>query len=156
MPAPSSIIPVKAQFSLQTKSLVDQMKGIDEHIASKRPAIAINNVKWLAGHLVNTRYVLMSMIAGEPINPLFREHFGKGSTGEILPTTPSLEEIMNHWAFTDEKLQKTLEHITEDKLKSPPPFQSSIPDHTIAGLIAYMSMHESHHIGQISVIKKLG
>jgi len=104
---------------------------------------------------VNTRITLTSILTGIEQDPDYAQLFGKGTskiTGQIYPT---IDEILNKWKLISVELFASLENLTEDKLVSPPPFQTSIPDNTLLGLIAFMTLHEAHHIGQISAYRKI-
>jgi len=98
---------------------------------------------------------LTSILTGIEQDPDYAQLFGKGTskiTGQIYPT---IDEILNKWKLISVELFASLENLTEDKLVSPPPFQTSIPDNTLLGLIAFMTLHEAHHIGQISAYRKI-
>lgn len=68
---------------------------------------------------------------------------------------PTIDEIKAKWEAVSPELLKSLDTISARRLASKPPFQTSIPDNTLLGLIAFMVIHEAHHIGQISAIRKV-
>jgi uncharacterized damage-inducible protein DinB len=46
------------------------------------------------------------------------------------------------------------EELTDADLAAKAPFQFPVDDDTILGVIAFMAMHESYHIGQLSAIRR--
>ena len=144
-----------AQFELQTISFLNQLSNITDEESNKQAANNINPIKWVAGHIVNTRMSLLRILAGVEQDTKFNRSFGKGSSNKIYAETPDIEEIKVKWNTVSETLIFTLKNLSNEKLNSAPPFQTSIPDKTILGLTAYMAIHEAHHLGQLSVLQKL-
>lgn len=99
--------------------------------------------------------VLLSVLTGKKEYLAFNRLFGKGSDNKIDDSYPSLEVLKENWLHISVTLSVVLDAIPEEDLISVAPFQTSIPDSTLLGLIAYMAAHESYHIGQISVLRKL-
>lgn len=146
---------VIAQFELQTSWFLNALENISEQESNIRLAENLNPIKWVAGHLTDARMTIHSLISGESIQEEYKKLFGKGTSAEPTQAFPTLEEIKVRWVQISEKLKPALHLLPEEKLLAQPPFQTSIPDETLIGLIAYFSMHESFHIGQISVYRKL-
>ena len=114
--------PVKAQLELQTILFHRVLSEIDDDEANKSPDENSIPAKWIAGHIVNTRITLWSILSGKAVTY---------------------------------NLMESLDTCTDDFLASKPPFLTSIPDTTIMGLIAFFVIHEAHHMGQISVLRRL-
>lgn len=148
------IQPIKAQFALQTKLFNTELESISEEKSIISIGNTHNSIKWLAGHLLNTRYVVISILTKTPLDTDFAKLFGKGSTGKVDETYPSLEEIKFRWNESAKDLNDILESKTNEELLVKPPFQTSIPDETLLGFIAYMSYHEAFHLGQLSILKR--
>ena len=47
-----------------------------------------------------------------------------------------------------------LETVDAATLKGPPPFRFSIADATLLGGIAFLTQHDSYHIGQLALLRK--
>jgi len=147
--------PVKAQLELQTILFRRVLSGITDNEANKSLANHLISVKWIAGHIVNTRISLWSILTGKADDPVYSKLFGKGTSGITNQLFPDINEILEKWETVSSELMKSIENCTDDFLMSKPPFQTSIPDNTMIGLIAFMTAHESQHMGQISVLRKL-
>jgi uncharacterized damage-inducible protein DinB len=144
-----------AQFELQTNWFLNELVNISDEQSNKQTTDNLNPTKWVAGHILNTRMTLLSLLTGVASDQNFNKMFGKGSSNKIEPSFPTIDEIKLKWDVVSSKLTECLKNIPSEKLLSPPPFQTSIPDKTLHGLITYMASHESYHIGQLSILKRL-
>ncbi len=145
---------ILAQLMLQTRQFHQALDGITEEESIKVALPGLNPVKWVAGHLLNTRLLVLAVLTGQENDPAFARMFGKGSTGSVDASYPAMKEIMERWEATAGKLS-VLTELSDEFLLSKPKFQTSIPDETTLGFVAYMASHESMHLGQISVLRKL-
>jgi uncharacterized damage-inducible protein DinB len=144
----------KSQFELQSSWFLNALADISEEESNKQIADNLNPIKWVAGHVLNTRMSLLSILSGKPQDLNYNTFFGKGSSNKLDSSFPSIEEIKLKWQSVSIELTDCINVLTEEKLISPPPFQTDIPNNTLHGLIAYMVIHESHHIGQLSILRK--
>lgn len=145
---------IKAQFELQTKLFLDVLSSIVDSESNQKIADHLNSVKWVAGHVLNTRLTLLGILANEIPDPEMSKYFGKGTSGLIHEEMPNIKLIIENWKVVSTRLLATLEQLNEEALSSPPPFQTSIPNKTLGGLIAFMALHEGHHLGQISILRR--
>lgn len=144
-----------AQFELQTNWFLTELVNISEEQSNKKRVDNLNPIKWVAGHILNTRMTLLSLLTGVDSDQNFNKMFGKGSSNKIESSFPTIEEIKFKWGVVSSELSECLKNIPSEKLLSAPPFQTSIPDKTLHGLITYMASHESYHLGQLSILKRL-
>ncbi len=144
-----------AQFDLQTSWLLNSLENITDAESNIQFSENLNPIKWVAGHLTDTRMTILSLISENAIHEQYKKWFGKGSSNKLDDSFPTIEQIKADWNNISAQLKKALQEIPEDQLLSKAPFQLSIPDETLSGLIAYFAVHESMHIGQISVLRKL-
>ena len=150
-----SVQPIKAQLELQNKLFVNALQNISEVNAKFGLDEHVSSVKWLAGHIVNTRMTLTSILSGVEQNPVYAQLFGKGTSNIKAETYPTIYQIISRWEVVSSELLDSIEKLSEEKLAEKPPFQTSIPDNTLLGLIAFITIHEAHHIGQISAFRKI-
>lgn len=146
---------ITAQFDLQTSWFLNALENFTEPESNITYSENLNPVKWVAGHLTNSRMTLYGLVSGDAIPTEYNTRFGKGTSPKTDKPLPPLEQIKADWSIISEKLKTTLRNIPEEKLLSKAPFQTSIQDETLLGLIAYFAIHESFHIGQLSVYRKL-
>ncbi|MDD4993686.1 MAG: DinB family protein [Paludibacter sp.] len=150
-----SVQPIKAQLELQNSLFENVLRNISEENAKFGLDEHVSSVKWLAGHIVNTRMTLTSILLGVGQDPVYAQLFDKGTSQITGQTYPTIDELLDKWKLISVELFTSIESLTEEKLFSPPPFQTSIPDTTLLGLIAFLTIHEAHHIGQISAFRKI-
>jgi uncharacterized damage-inducible protein DinB len=145
---------ISAQFGLQTAWFVNALHGITDAESNSRTGTHANSIKWVAGHILYCRMNVIDFLTGTHPNKAYQPLFGKGSTGEVNETFPTIEEIQAQWQVTTAQLMQAMQDTPSEKWLSAPPFQTSIPDTTLYGLVAFFAMHESFHIGQLSLLRK--
>lgn len=145
----------RAQFDLQRSWFLNSLADISEEESHKQMADNLNPIKWVAGHVVNTRMSLLAILTGKAQDTNYNKLFGKGSSNKIDSSFPTIEDIQLKWNSVSVQLSEYISSLSEDTLLSPPPFQTAIPNTTLHGLIAFMVIHEAQHIGQISILRKL-
>jgi len=144
-----------AQFDLQTSWFMNALENISDEESNIQSTEQLNPIKWVAGHLTDTRLTVYSILTGNPGNEMYKKHFGKGSSNKPDSAFPKIEQVKADWVHISIRLKEVLQTLPEEKLLASPPFQVSIPDKTLLGLIAYFAIHESFHLGQISVLRKM-
>ncbi|MBV6462050.1 MAG: hypothetical protein HJHJAOHD_02192 [Flavobacteriales bacterium] len=144
-----------AQYNLQTSWYLNALESITEEESNISFSENLNPIKWVAGHLTDSRITIINIISDNAINADYKKLFGKGTSNKIDASFPTIEQIKTDWTNISEQLRTSLQNLPNEKLLLKPPFQTSIPDETLFGLIAYFAIHESFHIGQLSVYRKL-
>jgi len=144
-----------SQFELQTSWFLNSLINISEEESNRQFADNLNPIKWVAGHILNTRMSLLTVLSGKAQEINYNKHFGKGSSNKIDSSFPTIEDIKLKWNSISVELKECLINISDERLSSAPPFQTSIPNSTLHGLVAYMVIHEAQHIGQLSILRKL-
>lgn len=144
-----------AQYDLQTSWFLNALQNITEEECNSQFSENLNPIKWVAGHVTDARMTIFGIVSGNPINDYYKKLFGKGTSNKIYDTFPTIEQINTDWTTISIDLKTALQNVSEEKLLSKPPFQTSIPDETLLGLITYFAMHESFHFGQLSILRKL-
>jgi len=146
----------KAQFELQTRLFLMITDAISDSEANQHTITTIKSFKWIAGHIVNSRMTLLQILTGKTQNEEFATKFGKGTSANTNVNYPSMSKILKKWELVSNELLTAIEKTTDESLLSKPPFQTSIPDTTLSGLVAFFALHEGQHMGQLSLIRKLG
>lgn len=145
---------IAAQLKLQNSWLLNAIEGITEE-ESVLNVEGLNRLKWIVGHILSSRMVLVSAFTGEDLEENYGLLFGKGTVYDEQVVYPSLHELREKWLELANQSVTVVESVDFTGLEGKPLFQTAIPDTTKHGFIAYFSMHESHHIGQLSVLRKL-
>lgn len=151
--ATTTLQPVIETFKLQTRLFLNVTRDITEEHAKAHFGGSPNNIAWITGHLVATRYMLSTVLGltdREPYPELFEK--GKGIQDDV--TYPSMDKLTAGWEDFAEKIIDRLESLTEDELQADPPIQTPIGDSTLRGFITFICHHEAYHIGQLSILKR--
>ena len=151
----SSIAALKAQFDLQTRLYCNALEGISDSESATRGGEHINNIKWVAGHLLDTRVGSMARLAGLTPDGSYGAQFGRGVELDLKANYPPIEELVARWKESAAAIGDGLTKIPEDVLAAPSNANAPIADDTIRGLIAFLVSHESYHIGQIAMLRKM-
>ena len=143
------------QFDLQTHLFLNVLQDISEEESFPIVGQHLNSIRWVAGHVLNTRYNLIAILGGAAGDAHLNKLFGKGSTGKTEEGAPSLDEIKTRWKVASKLLIQQLQQVSEEKLMTAAPFALSIADKTVLGTAAFMAVHEGMHIGQLTVLRKI-
>jgi len=146
---------LKAQFDLHTRLFNNVTEGLSDAESNVRSNEHINNVKWVAGHMLNTRLGNMSKIAGQPVDESYAAQFGRGVALDTTAQYPPIEEITKKWNEISPAISAGIGNIPEEILASKSPVQAPIADDTMLGLASFLVSHEAYHLGQLGILRKL-
>jgi uncharacterized damage-inducible protein DinB len=147
--------PLALQFNLHTKLFRNATEGIDDKEASFRNNEHANHIKWIAGHLLNTRLNFFNNVTGHTPDSSLAPLFGQGKSLDMSVAYPSFEELTKRWEEVSAQVGARMLHIPENVLTAPAPFQTGTGDDTMLGLIAFLTSHEAYHIGQLGILRKM-
>jgi uncharacterized damage-inducible protein DinB len=118
-----------------------------------RPSENSNHLLWVAGHVVVHRAKMHKLLGSEWTAP-WEKLFLRGSTLASSEAYPAAEEILRAWREVSEKLSAALAGASVEALSKPsaPPTPSF--DGTLGGTIAFLTFHETYHVGQMSYLRK--
>lgn len=68
---------------------------------------------------------------------------------------PDLNAIKSVWDDVSAKIEETLPGIDEARLAQPLPFKLPTKEQNVLSGLAFIMMHESYHVGQISTQRRL-
>jgi hypothetical protein len=114
----------------------------------------VNHAQWLLGHLAATRrWALREMVIGQEEEP-WERHFGKGSKSTAQSDDISPAMLRESFIKNGELLRRHL--LAQDPAQAAAPFRP-FPDGstTLAGGAHFLHFHESYHLGQIGLIRRL-
>ena len=138
------------QFELQTHLFLNVLQDISEEESTPTAGDNLNSIRWVAGHVLNTRLNLIAILGGPAGDQQLSKLFGKGSSGKTEEGMPSLSQLKERWLEVSNQLLKQLQIVSEEKLAAPAPFPLSIADKTMLGTAAFMAVHEGMHIDRKS------
>lgn len=129
------------------------LDGIDDETAKTRINDRINNVAFIASHVLDARYFLANFVGLEVTNP-FKEVLAGLSSIEEFTDFPVVLETLAAWKEISPVLTERLRVMTPADFEKPSPQDFPIDDGTILGGIAFLVNHESYHLGQLGLLRK--
>jgi uncharacterized damage-inducible protein DinB len=141
---------IASQFDLHTRLFNNVLDDITDSESDKRANENVNHIKWLAGHLVNTRLMMKDM-AGLEADPKFAVFEGKLDSSIKYPT---LDVIKTKWNEIAGKLSTGLKNLPEQVLNGPAPTKTPIGGDTMHDFLGFLMHHEAYHIGQLGIMRK--
>jgi len=130
------------------------LDGVATEDVCRRVGTDANSMLFVAGHLMTSRFGLLGILGDEAKNP-WPGLFSRGETHQKPEAYPSIDEIRSAWNDASERFRARLESASEAELAAPAPFEVPAEEQTVLGAVAFLAMHESYHIGQFSVMRKL-
>ena len=141
-------------YDFHTKLFYNVLVDISDKDANNRLGTRANHIAWIAGSLVNTRYVLANILGigmKQTSGKLFENN--KGIQDGV--TYPALAEFKKDWENISTVLKEALVNISEDQLNGPDPFDMPGGDYTFFDTLTMCIDRESYCIGQIGLYRRL-
>jgi len=143
------------QLQLTDYILKRNLEGLTHADSVKQP-VAGNNLNWVVGHIVRTRNNVLGLVGAEPLYP--REQFDAYEVEALTDTSKAIqfEELLDKFDTLQKPLVDGVRKLTPEVLAQPAPFSpSNNPNETIGSLLSAVVFHESYHIGQTGLLRRL-
>lgn len=150
----SPLLAVASQnFNTNSSFLKKGLSGMTDEDWCKRPNEHSNSILWIVGHLAWSRGIVLTHLGDKwtlPWMPLY----ARGAKCVDTPDAPTPQALMEAWDESCARLNKAIENASEDLLTSPAP-QPGPPsaDGKLTGVINFMALHETYHVGQAAYIR---
>ena len=145
--------PIAKIFKVNDDLMSRALDGLSTSELGHRPTDKNNPMLWLAGHVAETRALLLRTL-GERFHTTWGELFGRGATLQEQGKYPRVEEIKRVADEINRKLYATLEGLGDGQLAEPAKGIDVPGAKTLADQIALFAMHDSYHVGQMAYIRK--
>jgi uncharacterized damage-inducible protein DinB len=145
---------VITQYQINNYLFNKAFEDIDASHHHVRPDDRANSLHFIAGHVTAARYGLARMVGIEE-NVSWGQMFDRGITPRDRSEYPPLDDILSAWNAITPKLVERLKGMTEEELKADGPEGYPGDDKSVGNVIAFLSLHESYHMGQLSYARKL-
>ncbi len=149
----ATVAPLVETFKVNNWLFETTFKDMTEDDLLVRPDGKGNSIQFIAGHVAASRFVLANTL-GVPDECPWSEPFARGAAVKDAAEYPSIAEIRQVWGEISEKLMKRLGELTEEDIAKKSPDSYPVSDDTICGVIAFLSLHESFHMGQFSYVRR--
>lgn len=153
MPVASQIAHAAGGFRFNADLLDKSLEGISSDECCTCPGDGSNSLLWVAGHIVWARSRALSMLGTTWSRPWLPQ-FGRGAKLGETAEYPSLDELLLAWEDVKAALNDALENASTETLSAPGP--AGIPnfDGMLSGVISFLALHESYHVGQAAYLRR--
>lgn len=116
-----------------------------------QPPGGANCLNWVAGHVVATRNAILSLLGEEPIwDAPSAETYKRGSAPIVDGSRARpFHSIVEDFGRSQERIRSGLARLTDEDLASPR------GDETLGENLHVLHFHESYHIGQTALLRRL-
>jgi len=143
---------VSGIFKTNTDLFKRTIQGVPPDRLFARPGDDSNHLMWIAGHVVVHRALVLKILGQEWAAP-WEGLFVRGSKLMAPEQYPGIEEIMQAWDDVSGRLASSLAGASPEALAQPVSKGPTL-DGKISGKIAFLSFHESYHVGQMAYLRK--
>jgi uncharacterized damage-inducible protein DinB len=147
------VAPLATILDLNTDLLLNCLDGLSQEQAQHRLDGGGNSVIFLAAHLADSRHFLAARLGRPLSNPLSR-YLADAQSIEDIGEWPSLEEIRRAWLAVSAHLREVLPALGAVELAREKTHKFPVPDSTPLGMIAFLTQHDSYHVGQAAFLRR--
>lgn len=134
--------------------LAKAVEGLTHEQWKERPLGTCNSILWLVGHIVWARSRALKMVGFTWTQP-WLDLFARGSQHADGVKYPTVCELLDAWEDLCSSFPATLEEISRAVLAAPVQQPSPSFDGTVGGMVNFLAMHESYHVGQAVYVRRL-
>ena len=150
---PRAVAPAEI-LRINTKLFRNCLHGMSQAQAEGRPSGETNSALWVAAHMVKARYGLLKWLGAERPNPLPAALLAARSIDEVRDWPP-VADVVAAWTEASHALRDRLAAMTAGQLSTPVDVRFPVFEQTTFALLTFMVQHDSYHLGQLSVLRKL-
>jgi len=154
MPMPPEFVTTAHIFRRNESLLAKAIEGIGAAQWTLRPQDQSNCALWILGHIVWARSRALKLLGVTWTAP-WLNHFERGSTVGDASQYPSSEEVLIAWQELCASLPPALEAAPADAMAALAQQPSPSFDGTIGGMVSFLAMHETYHVGQVVYLRRL-
>jgi uncharacterized damage-inducible protein DinB len=146
--------PILLQLQLNEGLFKKSMADMSEIHASTQIEGGGNSAAWIAGHLASYRFELAKPI-GLKLDDPFGKLYAYGCEIQDKSAYPPLADIMATYDTVCEAIKVRLENLTASDLDRETDAHYTAKEPTVINSVAFLTFHETYHVGQLSYIRKL-
>ncbi|MGD8866547.1 MAG: DinB family protein [Gemmatimonadales bacterium] len=148
------IAPLNEIMALNTHLFRNTLAGVDDASAQRRPGPEANNMAFIAVHLLDAR-AWMARYLGLKYQHPFEDEFASVTSIDDVEHLPELESIVTAWNAVSERLGERLASLTGEEIDRESEQEFPIGDRSVLGGVTFLLQHESFHIGQLALLRRL-
>jgi uncharacterized damage-inducible protein DinB len=154
MPVAADLTTAAQIYDRNQSLLAKAVEGLTAEQWPMQPCEGANSALWIVGHIVWARSRALQLIGFTWTRPWI-SLFARGSKPAGAGICPSAEEVRDAWDDLCVSFPAALEQASDATLALPAQQPSPSFDGTVGGMIAFLAMHESYHVGQLVYLRRL-
>jgi uncharacterized damage-inducible protein DinB len=152
VPVPAVIASAAENYRFNSDFLTKMVSDLSPEEWLSRPNEKANHIAWIVGHVIWARKHLLGRLGAEWSQPWLGS-FARGvKCGEGAPY-PSTDALLDAWREVSGILAGALGSVSEDALSQPVQNGPPSPDGKISGVVNFLAIHETYHVGQASYLR---
>jgi len=148
-----AVAPLALIFTMNDSLALRSFDKITDEEAWRRPTDRSNPMQWILGHMVATRAQMLKMF-GEPFDTGWGDLFARGASLGSEAGYPSRESMQAVSRDVNSRLYAKLGALADADLARPAPLKPNPAVQTIGDLLAFFTLHDTYHIGQLAYARK--
>ncbi|MEM8711308.1 MAG: DinB family protein [Planctomycetota bacterium] len=142
------------RFSFNSRLLALATEGFEDQHWSFRPETGGNSALWILGHVASARRGMLRMIGETVEEDEWEKGFRRGAQPEDASYLPAAD-FVREFHSTGEALAAGLAALSEEVANSPSPREFPDGSKTIGDALHFLYFHETYHLGQIGLLRRL-
>ncbi len=152
MPVPAVIATAAENYRFNSDFLAKMVGDLSPAEWLRRPDDKCNHISWIVGHVTWTRKQLLRRIGAEWSQP-WLDLFVRGAKCDDATAYPSSDTLLDGWREVSGVLANTLDMVSADLLAQPSTQGPPSADGKISGVVSFLAIHETYHVGQASYLR---
>jgi hypothetical protein len=152
VPVPQVIAAAAENFRFNSKNLVGLVSDLTPAEWLSRPNDQSNHVAWIVGHVIWARKAVLGRLGTEWSQP-WLTLFERGSKLGEAASYPSSSILIEAWDETSKLVAAAMETASGEVLSQPSKQGPPSADGMVSGVVNFLAMHETLHVGQLSYLR---
>ncbi len=152
MPVSAVIASAAENYRFNSGFLTKMVTDLSPEDWLRRPDGKCNHIAWIVGHVIWTRKRLLGRLGTEWSQP-WLDMFARGAKCEDGAAYPPPEALMDAWKEVSDVLAGALGTVSEEAMAKPATSGPPSTDGKESGIVGFLAIHETYHIGQASYLR---
>lgn len=148
------VAPLWEILALNTRLFRNSLADVDDEAGQSRPGPGANNMTFIAVHLLDARAWLARYLGLEYHHP-FETELASVSSVEEVERFPTLASIVTAWDEVSARLGERLRSVADEDIGRESELEFPVGDRSVLGGMAFLLQHESFHIGQLALLRRI-
>jgi uncharacterized damage-inducible protein DinB len=123
--------------------------GLTHEESLKIPEPGGNSLNWVLGHIIAERNTILGLLGEDPVWSESEAAPYERGTGPTLDAARPLDEILADLGRSQERLGKRLGELSDADLTR------EIDGATLGDRLSFLQFHETYHVGQTGILRRL-